>query len=115
MSVGYKAKYVIGYYLTMEEWSKYLNTNVDEFAEVEAVLAEFAHYVDVSEKPTGDMVFGVCRSVAGERKFAEIKDGDSYISMAMIREIIDKLELCFPNLPHNANRVVKEYICCQVV
>ena len=115
MSVGYKAKYVIGYYLTMEEWSKYLNTNADEFAEVEAALAEFAHYVDVSDEPTGDMVFGVCRSEAGERKFAEIKDGDSYVSMAMIREIINKLEFCFPNLPYNANRVIKEYICCQKV
>ena len=113
--MSYCAKYVIGYYLTMDEWAKYLNTNNEEFGEVEEALSVYGHYINIHGEPSGDMVFGVCRATAKENRFTEIKDGESYVSMAQIREIINKMELCFPGLPYNSNRVIKEYICCQVV
>lgn len=109
-----KAIYVIGYYLTAEEWINYLNNREEEAEEVAAALKEYAHYTEVSEDPSGDMVFGFCKGVANERKFFEIRDGETYISMAQFRELVDKMSLCFPNLPYKATRAVKEYICCQV-
>ena len=104
-----KTKYVIGYYIDKFEAVECLNENLDDKEQVAAFLKEYGNY---SSQEGGDLIFGVCRVEAIPGRFAEIKDGESYISLAQIRDIEEKMYFCFPKL-NKRNRVIKEYIYTQ--
>lgn len=106
MSIYYRAVIVTGYLVTADEMAEY----VDEEMYEHFYDLDFIHYADHFDGE-GDIVIGIQTNSVSECGIVEIQNN---ISVESVRQIVEAFEAILPDLPHDPDRAIKDYLMCEV-
>ena len=106
MSIYYRAVIVTGYLVTADEVAEYVNEEMYEhFHDL-----DFIHYADHFGREE-DIIIGIKTNSVDECGVVEIQNN---ISVESVRQIVEAFETILPGLPFNPDRVIKDYLMCEV-
>lgn len=106
MSIYYRATIVTGFLVTADEMAEYVNEEMYEhFYDL-----DFIHFADHSNEE-GDIIIGIKTNSVSEGDIVEIKN---QISIEGARQVVEALQTILPGLPFDPDRVIKDYLMCEV-